>query len=130
MSRASAATEASLASDQAGVVGHSELRTRIISAAILAPIALAAEIYGGFPFAALVTLVAAIAYWEWTSIVGATNMPTPRWAGLLLLVAGLLALALVKADWAPALIAAPVIAFVALGIVVPRLRWLSRGLAY
>lgn len=119
-----------MASEVAGAAGRSELRMRVISAAVLAPVALAAEIYGRLPFAALVTLVAAIAFWEWTTIVGATNMPTPRWAGLALLVVGLLGLALVKADWAPALIAVPVLAFVVLGIFMPRLRWLSRGMAY
>jgi phosphatidate cytidylyltransferase len=116
--------------EQPGSTGSGELRTRVISAAVLAPVALAAEIYGGLPFAALVTLVGAIAYWEWTSIVGAASMPAPRWTGLVLLVLGLLAMAAVNADWGPALIIASVLAFVGLGIFLPELRWLSRGMAY
>ena len=119
-----------MASEQAGSSGQGELRTRVASAAILGPVALLAVIAGGIPFAALVTVVAAIAYWEWTAIVGADGMPAPRWAGLTLLVAGLLGLALVRADWSAAFIAAPVLAFFAAGIVVPSLRWLSRGMAY
>jgi len=119
-----------LRSEEAGASGQSELRLRIISAAILAPVALAAEISGGFPFATLVTLVAAIAFWEWTAIVGAEDQPGPRWAGLVLLVLGLLAMAVIKADWAPAAIAVPVLAFVGTGIFLPRLRWLARGMAY
>ena len=119
-----------MASERAGASGQGELRTRVLSAAILAPIALAAEIAGGVPFAALVALVAGIAFWEWTAIVGAGGMPATRWTALVLLVAGLLALALVRAEWAPALLAVPVLAFVGAGIFLPRLRWLSRGLAY
>ena len=77
------------------------------------------------------TLVAVIAFWEWTAMVGAASMPAVRWAALILLVA-----------WPPGarrsfgptgrrpLIAAPVLLFVAAGIFVPRLRWLSRGMAY
>ena len=47
-----------------------ELQTRVLSAAVLAPVVLAALLVGGLPFAALVTLVAAIGFWEWTTIVG------------------------------------------------------------
>jgi phosphatidate cytidylyltransferase len=130
MFRASGVTEASLASDAAGATGSSELRTRVISAVVLAPISLAAVAYGGLPFAALVTLVAGLAFWEWTAIVRAADIPAPRWAGLALLMTGLLGMVYVRADWAPALIAVPVLAFVALGIFLPRLRWLSRGMAY
>jgi phosphatidate cytidylyltransferase len=119
-----------LASEQAGRAGQSELRTRIVSAAILAPAALAAVIWGGLPFAALVTLVGAIGFWEWTAIVGAGSLPAWRGSALALLVVGLSGLALVQAHWAPMLIAAPVLLFVALGIFMPRLRWLSRGMAY
>ena len=92
-----------MASEQARPSGQSELRTRIVSAAILAPVALAAVIVGGLPFAALVALVAAIAFWEWTAIGGAGE---PAWAraGLAL---GFLVVGLawrwrcVGADWAP-----------------------------
>jgi phosphatidate cytidylyltransferase len=119
-----------LAPEWARLPGQSELRTRVVSAAILAPVAIAAVIAGGLPFAALVTLVAAIAFWEWTAVVEAYDMPATRWAALALLVAGLLALALVRASWASAVIAGPVLFFVAIGIFLPRLRWLSRGMAY
>jgi phosphatidate cytidylyltransferase len=48
----------------------SELQTRILSAAVLAPIALAALLAGGLPFAILVALVALIGLWEWIAITG------------------------------------------------------------
>ena len=61
---------------QAVSAAGSELRTRIVSAIVLAPVGLAAMILGGLPFALLVTIVAAIAFWEWTGISGAVE---PLW---------------------------------------------------
>jgi phosphatidate cytidylyltransferase len=45
------------------------LKTRAISAVVLAPPALAAAWAGGYPFAALVALAAALMCWEWFTIV-------------------------------------------------------------
>ena len=116
--------------DQARRAGPAELRMRVISAFVLAPIALAAEIRGGLAFTLLVTIVAAIAFWEWTAMVGAVSMPVLRWVALILLTLGLLVLGLVRVEWAPSALAAPVVLFVAAGVFLPRLRWLSRGMAY
>jgi phosphatidate cytidylyltransferase len=69
--RGNAATEASLAVDGTRTADVTELQTRVISAAVLAPVAIAALVVGGLPFTAFVALVAIIGFWEWTTIVGA-----------------------------------------------------------
>ena len=46
------------------------LLTRVLSAAVLAPIAIGAVYSGGWPFALFWGVAAAIALWEWTRIVG------------------------------------------------------------
>lgn len=119
-----------MASEQARPAGQSELRTRVVSAAILAPVALITVILGGLPFAALVTLVAAIAFWEWTMIGKADDPSWPRMIGLGCLVAGLLALAVIGAHWAIVLIAVPTVLALAAGLRQPALRWIGLGLAY
>ncbi len=119
-----------MASEQARTAGQSELRTRVVSAAILAPVALAAVILGGLPFAALVTLVAAIAFWEWTLIGKADDPAWPRTIGLGCLIAGLLALAIMGAHWATILIAVPTVLALAAGLRQPTLCWIGIGLAY
>jgi phosphatidate cytidylyltransferase len=45
------------------------LAVRILSALILAPVAVAAAYYGGWPFAVLWTLAAVAVLWEWTALV-------------------------------------------------------------
>ena len=49
------------------------LLTRVLSAAVLAPIAIAAVYYGGWPFALFWGVAAAIALWEWIRIVGGSR---------------------------------------------------------
>ena len=104
--RASAATEASLASEPAGVAGQSELRTRVVSAAVLAPVALAAVLVGGLAFAALVDARRGD---RLLGMDGDRRRARAAWRArspaLACLVAGLLALALLQTDWAIALIA-------------------------
>ena len=46
------------------------LVTRVLSAAVLAPIAIGAVYYGGWPFALFWGVAAVIALWEWARIVG------------------------------------------------------------
>ncbi|WP_018185428.1 phosphatidate cytidylyltransferase [Kaistia granuli] len=55
---------------QGGQSGRSELRLRLLSAAVLIPIALVATWWGGLPAFLLVALVAAIVFSEWANIVG------------------------------------------------------------
>lgn len=60
-----------MAAEATRTANVTELQTRVLSAAVLAPIALVALVLGGLPFAAFVALVAAIGFWEWATIVGA-----------------------------------------------------------
>jgi phosphatidate cytidylyltransferase len=118
-----------LASEQAGFAGQSELRTRVVSSVILVPIALAAEIVGHLPFAALVALVAAIAFWEWTAITKADTPPWPRVAALICLVVGLIGLAVSGTNWIVLIAAAAVLAVLA-GLRQSMFRWIGLGLVY
>jgi len=107
----------------------SELLVRILSAALLAPVALATVIIGGITLALLVSLVAAIAFWEWTAIGGAEK---PTWARLVAgasLVVGLLGLAVFGTTWIGVTGALAVLAVLA-GLSRPALRWMGFGLAY
>jgi phosphatidate cytidylyltransferase len=119
-----------VAPEQAAAIHQPELRMRILSAAVLAPVALAAELVGGLAFATLVTLIAAIAFWEWTGMSGAGQ---PEWIRALALVSlsgGLLTLSFQLTDWAIGLIALP--AFLALGVGYwfGPARWLGFGMIY
>jgi phosphatidate cytidylyltransferase len=49
--------------------GRSNLALRIGSAAVLAPLAVAAAYFGGWPFAAFWALAAAAVWWEWNKLV-------------------------------------------------------------
>ncbi len=115
---------------QAASAAPSELRTRIASAAVLAPIALAAMILGGVAFAALVSLVAAIAYWEWTGIAGALEPAWLRAGCLVCLAAGLFALTFSRTDWAIALVAVPALLTLVAGYNYRSCRWIGLGLVY
>lgn len=119
-----------MASEQ-GVSGKgSELRTRIISAAILAPVALAAELLGGPLFGALVAVVAVAGLWEWTAM---TRAGQPLWARMLALaclIAALVSLQLGGDLLALALVVVPAgLAFVA-GAGGRAFRWVGLGLVY
>ncbi len=106
-----------------------ELQTRIASAAVLAPVALAALVFGGLPFAAFVTLVAAIGFWEWTEIAGVSERVW-RAAALVCLVLGLLALQSFDARLAAVLLIVPGIAALLVGFQHHSFRWIGLGLVY
>lgn len=109
--------------------GHGELRTRILSAAILAPVALAAVAAGGVLFALLVALVAAIGYWEWTSIAAGGEPRWIRFVCLAVLVMSLLALSL-DADARSLVVTGPALAAIVAAALLPRLRWTLSGFVY
>jgi phosphatidate cytidylyltransferase len=110
--------------------GRSELKTRVISSAVLAPIALAAMVLGGVAFALLVTLVAVIAFWEWTGITGAAEPGWVRIGNAALLGAGLLLLTFVGPDWPIGLIAVPALVSLLAGYRERRFLWNGLGLVY
>lgn len=118
-----------MAPDRGRWAGQNDLLTRIVSAAILAPVALVAVILGGLPLAALVALVAAIAFWEWTAIGKAEHPSWARTATALTLIGGLLGLAALSPNWMMLIAAIAVLAILA-GLRQPSLRWMGLGLAY
>ena len=113
---------------------RSELRTRVISAAVLAPVALAAMYLGGLPFAVLVVAVAAIAFLEWTGMTGAVEPAWMRFGSLLCLLAGLLFLAFADPesgpDWAVGLLALPAFLSLIAGFWRRPFLWNGLGLVY
>lgn len=119
-----------MASEEAASAGKSELRTRAISAAVLAPVALAAELWGGLPFAALVVLVGAIGFWEWTGLSGARDPAWARLLAVLCLIVGLLALQVSSVSIGLALIAVPAALALLAGIARTTPRWTGLGLLY
>lgn len=119
-----------MASERASSDRRSELRTRIVSAAILAPVALAAELLGGIAFATLVTVMAAIGFWEWTAISRADRPAWARGLGLACLVAGMLSLELWSAGAGAALVAIPAAMALAAGVRERSFRWMGLGLLY
>ncbi|HWT31642.1 MAG TPA: phosphatidate cytidylyltransferase [Propylenella sp.] len=108
----------------------SELRTRIVSAVVLAPVALATMFLGGIVFAFLVVLVAVIAFWEWTSITGAVEPFWLRIGCLVFLAVGLFAVAWSRTDWALILIGGPALVSLIAGYRLPSPLWTGVGLAY
>lgn len=84
---------------------RNELRLRIVSASVLAPIALGAVYLGGWVFFGLVTVAAAVMVWEWDRMCGGTNGVTLGLATIVL--AAILILAGLAA-YLPAILAAMV----------------------
>ena len=119
-----------MATEQAATIRQSELRMRILSAVVLAAVALAAELVGGLAFAALVTIMAAIAFWEWTAMTGASEPLPLRALVLACLAAGLMALSFDMTDIAVGLLALPAFLALAAGFLFGTARWLGYGLAY
>jgi phosphatidate cytidylyltransferase len=64
---------------------------RVLSALVLAPVAIAAVYFGGWPFALFWGIAAAVVLWEWTTMVGGTQRL--GWSAAGILYAGLLLLA-------------------------------------
>jgi phosphatidate cytidylyltransferase len=129
MPPATAATEASVALEAPLGRPRSESLVRVGSALVLVPVVIGALALGGWPFVLLVALVSGIALWEWTSITGVA-LPWLRVAALLVLIAGLIALALGRLDWALAVIAIPALAALAAGLSRRPFLWAGLGLVY
>ena len=128
---ASAATGAWLASEcQPGRRGGSELRTRVISAAVLAPVALAATALGGLTFALLVAVMAVIAFWEWGEVTAVRQPGWLRTGSAICLSVGLVALSLLPALWGVGVIALAALAAFAVALRKPRAVWTGIGILY
>ncbi len=108
----------------------SELRLRIISAIVLATIAIAALWIGGWVFALFVIALAAIGLWEWTGICGAAD---PLWlrSGLIAaLVFGLALAHIGSMTWALALLAGAAALALAVACARRAYGWASLGIIY
>jgi phosphatidate cytidylyltransferase len=109
---------------------QSELRTRVISAIVLAPIAIVALAVGGILFAAVVVLVAIIGFWEWTAMSGALAPGWVRAACAICLAGGLIALAFASTKIAVALIVLPALLAIAMGYRQHSYLWIGLGIVY
>lgn len=127
--------EASLAPRARPERGPRNLTLRILSAAVLLPVALAAAYAGGWPFLLLCGLVAGGILWEWTRLVSGRSEPRQMAAGA----AALLAAALLVGAGAPAAAGAAILAGAVLaGLVSPpfaqgaatRMLWAGGGVVY
>ena len=124
-------TDAAPAGEQAPARSRvgADLPLRVISSLVLAPLAIGAAYYGGWPFL-LFWLIAAIAVlWEWNGLVQDRNAQTVTIVGGAGLIAGALILGLGKPVWGLGIAAAAAAVVTALA---PRDRrnWVSAGLPY
>lgn len=105
------------------------LGLRVLSAVVLAPLAIAAAWFGGWPFALFWWLAAAGVCWEWTMIVAPTAAPLVILTGLAALA---LALALAATGHFAAAVVVVVLGAAAMNVVAPGGRgpWTGGGLIY
>jgi phosphatidate cytidylyltransferase len=112
-----------------GAGARSNLVLRIVSAGVLAPVALAAAYLGGWPFAAFWLVAAAVVLWEWLSLsdARASKFLFPS-------VAAGLAVTAVIAEWHRPITASLVVVLGILAVAVfapsARRRWVMAGVAY
>jgi len=109
--------------------GPSNALLRILSALVLAPLAIAVAWFGGVPFAAFWGVAALGVWWEWSTLIAVS-----AWRLVVLTGAGVLALAFALAVAGRYLAAAVVVLLGAIGanIVAPAGRgiWLGGGIVY
>jgi phosphatidate cytidylyltransferase len=118
-----------LALDAARPADVTELQKRVVSAAVLAPVALAALYFGGVPFGAFVAAIAMTGLWEWTEI-GGGREPLPRFAAIGLLGLALLALATLPPGGALRVVPVAAAAALAVSFFSGRGGWIATGLLY
>jgi phosphatidate cytidylyltransferase len=117
--------------DGAGALGRSgtELVLRIASAVVLAPLAIAAAYFGGWPFVTFWSIAAVIVFWEWTTLVAEQDRR------LILTVGGaalVLSLALAAAGMLLGALVAIVLGTIAMTPLAPTNRrgWVASALPY
>ncbi len=113
-----------------GTWRSSELGRRVISAVILAMIAIAALWIGGWIFTIFVLVLAAIGLWEWTGICGAAD---PLWLRTGFVVALVLGLALAHVGnlaWALALLAGAAALALSIACIRQAYGWAALGFIY
>jgi phosphatidate cytidylyltransferase len=110
------------------VPGARNLQTRVIAAAVLAPLVIAAAYIGGWLWTVLVTLISIGLYVEWLTVVGAARRRAVVAAGVGLLALAGLCLALDRLDAALVCCGIGVAAVAAL--TPERRAWAATGLGY
>ena len=117
--------------DRSALPRHSsELSRRIVSAIVLAMIAIAALWIGGWVFALFVIVLAAIGLWEWTGICGAAE---PLWLRTGLVAALVIGLALAQSGnlvWALVLLAGAAALALAVACAQRAYGWAALGIVY
>jgi phosphatidate cytidylyltransferase len=110
--------------------GWGDLRTRTLSAVVLAAVAIAAGVAGGLAFALLAAVFAAVAFWEWTAITGAREPAAGRALAAAALIAGALALGLGMRAGGALLIALACGVGLLAGLRRREALWMGLGVAY
>lgn len=108
----------------------SELGRRIVSAVILATIAIAALWIGGWVFTIFVIVLAAIGLREWTDICGAADPPWLRICFIAALVLGLALAHIGNFSWALALLAGAAALALGIACVQRAFGWTALGIVY
>lgn len=102
---------------------------RVLSALVMAPVAVGLAFVGGWPFIALWTILGAIVFWEWTGLVAPSHRTRLVTAAVAALAAGALATALDRPEAGLIVTACGVLPVAALAPAGRRL-WCASGLAY
>ncbi|WP_417689495.1 phosphatidate cytidylyltransferase [Roseibium sp.] len=108
----------------------SDLKLRLISAAILGPAVLAIAYFGGVAFLGLILVAAILFQHEWFSITGTADKTVSAVAGYVLLVAAGISYHLGQPEIALALVSAGVGAVYLLGKMTKPARWGAEGMLY
>ncbi len=121
-------TEGEAAPAAMGASGSRNLQTRVMVALVLAPLTIAAAYIGGWFWTTLVTLVSIGLYVEWLTVVGEARRTSVVFAGVIMLAAAGLFLAL---DRIEASLVCFGLGFAAVAVMTPERRvWAATGFAY
>lgn len=110
------------------IKGSSNLFLRVIAALVLAPLTIGIAWLGGWPWVCIVIAAAALMYFEWLMIVGASRNPVIAAVGIVALVIAGFFLALGRLDLTLAVIAAGLLLLTV--VAGGRRGWVTGGLAY
>lgn len=108
--------------------GASNLVMRVVAAGVLAPLTIGIAWIGGWPWLCLVAAAAALLYFEWLMVVGASGNRVAAAAGIVALV---IAGVLLMPGLATAALGVAAVGLVLAALVVPERRlWVAAGFAY
>lgn len=108
----------------------SELFLRIVSAAVLVPIVIAATWYGGVAFFGLTALCGAILLYEWVGLTGKSEPAALDWIAGLAVLAAIVLCFVGKTGLSLAVIGATAVMLIVLATARGRAYWLAGGVVY